>query len=139
MNGDVYFFHYTFVDVSYYLLDHLKLLEEFTSCFQNILRENILFSIYPKVWEALLGGVQDLRQVAKTTLLVKNFICFRKLFSVLSGGAHCFESLTEPFDLIEKSFASSLSIFGIKIIFLIRALLEVIAHHHGVFQEEEVA
>ena len=63
LNRDVYFFHYAFVDVPYYLLDDFELLEQFATGLQNILGEHVFFAIYPKVGKALLSRVEDLRQI----------------------------------------------------------------------------
>jgi hypothetical protein len=60
LNCDVYFFHDSFINISNDLLNHLELLEKFSSSFQNILRENVFFSINPKVWKAFLSRVKDL-------------------------------------------------------------------------------
>jgi len=55
LDGDIDLFHYALVDVSDDLLNHLELLEQFATCFEHILRENILLSIHPEVRESFLG------------------------------------------------------------------------------------
>ena len=48
-------FDYTFIDVADHTLDNAELLEQLATCIKNLLRENIFFTIYPKVGEAFLG------------------------------------------------------------------------------------
>ena len=55
LNGYVDFLHNSFVNVSDYLLDHFELLEKFPSSLKNILGENVLFTVYPQVWESFLS------------------------------------------------------------------------------------
>jgi hypothetical protein len=111
LHRDVYLLHDALVDVSYDLLNHLELLEQFASSFKNVLRENVFLTVYPEIGESFLSGVEDLSEVAKASLLVENFVGLRKLFSILSGGAHGFEPFAKPLNLVKKSFAGSLSIF----------------------------
>lgn len=63
LNRDIDLLHYSFIDVSYYLLNNFELLEKFAASFQDILGENVLLSIDPKVWESFLGGIKNLGKV----------------------------------------------------------------------------
>lgn len=67
---DVDLFHYSFIDVSNYLLDHLELLEQLATGLQDILREHVLLAIDPKVRESFLRGVKNLGQIAKGSFFV---------------------------------------------------------------------
>lgn len=78
---------------------------------QYFMRKDVLLSVDPEVREPLLCGVEDLRQIAETAFLIEYLIRFRKLLSVVPGGAVCFEILAEPFDLVQKPLARPLSIF----------------------------
>ena len=100
LDCDVYLLHNTLIDVSDDLLDHLELLEKFSSSFQNILGENIFFSIHPKVWKSFLSWVEDLSKVAKASLFVKHLVSFWELLSVLSWGTHSFKPFAKSLDLI---------------------------------------
>ena len=64
LNSNIDFLHYSFVDISYNLLDHFELLEKFSSGLKYILWEYILFTINPKVWETFLCWIKDFGQVA---------------------------------------------------------------------------
>lgn len=123
LHCDVDFFHDTFVDISDDLLNQLELLKQFATCIEHIFRKYIFLSVHPKIRKTFLCRIKDFCKVAKTSLLVKDFIRFRKLLSIFAGGADRFETLAKPFDLVQKPFARSLSILTIQIILLILSLL----------------
>jgi hypothetical protein len=52
--------NYPFVKAPDDVLNQTKLLKELCACLENFLTENILLSVHPEVWEALLGRVQNL-------------------------------------------------------------------------------
>ena len=54
LHRDVNFFHDALVDVSDYLLYDFKLLEQFATGLQDILRENILLAVDPQIRESFL-------------------------------------------------------------------------------------
>ena len=64
LHGDVHFLHDALVDISDDLLDHFELLKQFSSGFQHILRENILFAVDPEVGESFLSGIEDFCEIA---------------------------------------------------------------------------
>ena len=63
LNRDIDLLHYSFIDVSYYLLNNFELLEKFSASFQDILGENVLLSVDPEVRESFLGGIKNLGKV----------------------------------------------------------------------------
>ena len=83
------------------------------------MREDILFTINPQIRKSFLGRVQNLGQVAQTPLLVEHLVSLRELFSVGSWSAIGLEDFAETLDLVQESFARSLAIFGVKVVFLI--------------------
>jgi len=85
-----------------------------------------------------LGGIEDLSEVAEGALLVEDFVGFRKLLAIVTWGATCLIDFTKSLHLVQEPLASSLAVLGVKVVFLVRSLLEVIAHHHGVFEEQEI-
>ena len=48
-------FYDALVQVADYVLDDTKLLEKLTARIQNFMRENVFFTVYPEIWESLLG------------------------------------------------------------------------------------
>jgi hypothetical protein len=73
--------------------------------------ENIFFTINPEVWEAFLSGVKNLSQITKASFLVKNFVSFAELFSIVSGGTIRFENFAKSFNLVQKAFTRTLAVF----------------------------
>ena len=45
------------VQVADNVLDHAELLEQFASGLEDFVREDVLFAVYPEVWESFLGRV----------------------------------------------------------------------------------
>lgn len=123
LHRDVHLLHDPLVDVSYYLLNDFKLLEQFTTGLQHILGKDVLLAVDPEVRESFLGGVEDLRQVAKGALLVKNLVRLGELLTVLPGGADCLEAFAEALDLVQETLAGPLSVLRVEIILLVRPLL----------------
>jgi hypothetical protein len=105
------------------LLNQLELLKQFAACIEYIFRKYIFFSVHPKIRKTFLCRIKDFCKVAKTTLLVEDFIRFRKLLSIFAGGTNRFETLAKSFNLVQKPFACSLSVLAIQIILLILSLL----------------
>ena len=138
LHRDVHLLHDPLVDVSYYLLNDFKLLEQFTTGLQHILGKDVLLAVDPEVRESFLGGVEDLRQVAKGALLVKDLVRLGELLTVLPGGADCLEAFAEALDLVQETLAGPLSVLRVEIILLVRPLLQVVTHHDGVFQKQEI-
>jgi len=138
LHRDVDLLHDPLIDVSYYLLDHLELLEQFATGLQDILGENVLFAVDPEVGESFLSGVEYLRQVAQGALLVEYLIGLRELLTVLPGGADGLEPLAESLDLVQETLAGTLTVLRVQVIFLVRALLQVVTHHDGVLEKQEV-
>lgn len=85
-----------------------------------------------------MSGVEYLSQVTECALLVEDLVGLGELLSVLSGRAGGLVDFAEPLDLVEEAFACTLAIFTVEVVLLVRALLQVIAHHHGVLQQQEV-
>ena len=93
LNCDVHLLHDSLINVSYYLLDHFELLEQFATGFEHILGKDVFLTVHPEVGESFLGGVKNFSEVAKASFFVENFVSFGKLLPVLSCGAHRLESL----------------------------------------------
>ena len=111
LNGYVdIIFNYSLVYVSNDALNDSELLEQLATGIQHFLREDVLLTVHPQIGEALLSGVQDFSEVAQRSLLVEDFIGFRKLLSVVPGGATGLVDLAEPFHLVKEPFASSLTV-----------------------------
>ncbi len=111
LNGYVdIIFNYSLVYVSNDALNDAELLEQLATGIQHFLREDVLLSVHPQIGEALLSGIQDFSEVAQRTLLVEDLISFRKLLSVVPGGATGLVDLAEPFNLVKEPFASSLTV-----------------------------
>ena len=100
--------------------------------------EDVLLSIDPQIREPFLSRVEDLSQVAEAALLVEYFVCLGKLFTVGTCGAVSFKNFTQSLDLVEEALACSLTIFGVKIVFFIGTLLQMITHHHCILEEQKV-
>lgn len=106
---------------------------------EHFVTKNVLFSVHPKVRKAFLSTVQDFSQVAECSFLVKNPVGFAKLGTIGARGAVGLEDLAESFQLLEKPFAGTLSVFRVQVILVVlRALPEVVRHHYRVFQQQEV-
>jgi hypothetical protein len=128
-------FYDALVNIPNDALDDAELLKQLAARVQNLLREHVLFAVDPQVRESLLSGVEDFSEVAQRTLLVENFVGFRKLLSVVPGGAASLVDLAEPFHLVKEPFASSLTVLRVKIVLFIWPLLQMIAHHNCVFEQ----
>ena len=136
LNGYVdIIFNYPLVYVSNDALNDAELLEQLATGVEHFLWDYVLLTVHPQVGEALLSGVQDFSEVAQRTLLVENFVGFRKLLSVVPGGAASLVDLAEPFHLVKEPFASSLTVLWVKIVLFIWPLLQMIAHHNCVFEQ----
>ena len=135
LDRNVDFLHDSLINISNDLLNDFELLEQFPAGFEDILRENVLFTIDPQVREAFLGRVKDFCQVAERALLVQDFVCLGELLTILPGCTDCLESFAESFDLVEEPLACSLSILRIEVIFFIWSLFQVVTHHNRVLQE----
>jgi hypothetical protein len=109
-------------------------LEKFSASIEYLLRENILFAIDPEVGEALLGRIKYFSEIAQGALFVEDLVGLRKLLSIVTRGATGFVHFAQTFHLVQEPLASSLAIFRIEIVFLIRALFKVITHHDCVFK-----
>jgi hypothetical protein len=111
LNGYVdIIFNYPLIYVSNDALYDAELLEQLAPGIEHFLREHVLLPVHPQIGEALLSGIQDFSEVAQRTLLVENFIGFRKLLSVVPGGAASLVDLAEPFHLVKEPFAGSLTV-----------------------------
>ena len=110
LHCDVYLFHDSFVDISYYLLNNFELLEKFAAGLQHILREYVLFTIHPKVRESFLRRVQNLCQVAKGSLLVQYLVSLGELLTVFPRGTYSLEAFAKSFDLVQETLACALSV-----------------------------
>ena len=130
--------NYALIQVTNDVLNDAELLEELAPGVQHLVRENILLSVDPQVGEAFLGRVEDLCQVAKTAFLVEHFVGLGELFAVGARCAVSLEHLAEALNLIEESLACALAILAVEVVLFVRTLLQVIAHHHCVLEEQEV-
>ena len=126
------------VQIANDVLNDAELLEQFSAGIENFMREDVLLSINPQIGEAFLCGVKNLREIAKTSFFVKDFICLAKLLSVGASCAVRLENFTKTLDLVEEALASPLAIFGVKVVFFIGPLLEMVAHHNRVLQKEKI-
>lgn len=126
------------VEVSNDALDDAELLEKLAASVEYLVGEDVLLAVDPEIGEAFLGGVEDLGQIAEAALLVKDFVCLRELFTVGSWCAVCLENFAKTLDLVQETLAGSLAILRVEVVLLISSLLQVIAHHNGVFEQEEV-
>ena len=88
------------VQVSNDVLNNAELLEELAARVQHLVREHILLSVDPQVGKAFLGGVEDLCQVAQTSLLVEDFVRLGELLAIGSCGAVCLKYFTEALYLV---------------------------------------
>jgi hypothetical protein len=50
-------FNDTLVETTYDILDHSELLKQFSTGVEDLMTENVLFTVYPQIREPLLGGV----------------------------------------------------------------------------------
>jgi hypothetical protein len=65
LHRDIYIIlNYSLINVSNHALNYSELLEKFPSSVQDLLRENVFFSVYPQVWETLLCGVKYFSEIA---------------------------------------------------------------------------
>jgi hypothetical protein len=95
LDGNVHrVFNDSLVKIADNILDHSKLLEELSSGFQNFMREHVLFTVNPQVWEAFLSRVEYLSQVAKASFLIQHLVGFREIFTIGSGSTRSFENFT---------------------------------------------
>ena len=139
LNGNVdIVFDDSLVYISNHALNDSELLEQFAARIQDLLGENVLLTVDPEVGEPLLSGVEDLSEVAQRALLVENLVAFGELLSLVSGGTDRLVDFTKPFDLIQETFARTLAIFRVQVIFFIGSLFQVVTHHHCVFEEQKV-
>jgi|LauGreDrversion4_2_1035121.scaffolds.fasta_scaffold380157_1 hypothetical protein len=114
LNGYVdIIFDYSLIYISNDALNYTELLKQLTTGIENLLRENILFTVHPQIWKSLLGRIENLSQVAQSAFFVKNFVRFGELFTIVSRSATCFVDFAKPFDLIEEPFAGSLTVLRI--------------------------
>lgn len=91
LNGYIHIvFNDSLVNISNYTLDDAELLEKLATCVQNFLRKNVFFSIDPKIREAFLSGIENFSEIAKCSLLIKNFVSLRKLFTVIAWSTTSF-------------------------------------------------
>jgi hypothetical protein len=93
-------FYDPFVQGSDHILDDSKLVEKFTTSIQHLVRENVLFSVHPKVGESFLSRVENFSQVAKCSFLVENFVSFTELVSVVSSLEISLEYFAQSLNLI---------------------------------------
>jgi hypothetical protein len=100
LHRNVHLFHDSLVDVPDDLLNHLELLEKFSTSLQDILRENVFFPIHPQVRKSFLSRVQYLGQVAQGALLIENLIGFGELLSVFPCRADGLEAFAEALNLV---------------------------------------
>ena len=111
LNGYVdIIFDYSLIYMSNDALNYTELLKQLTTGIENLLREDILFTVHPQIWKSLLGRIENLSQVAQSAFFVKNFVRFGELFTIVSRSATCFVDFAKPFDLIEEPFAGSLTV-----------------------------
>ena len=82
------------VEVPDDVLDHSKLLEQLSASVKDLMGEDVLLAVDPKVGKSFLGRVKYLGQVAEAPLLVQHLVCFRKLLSVRSWSTVGLEDLT---------------------------------------------
>ena len=100
-NGDVYgILDDTLVETAYDVLDHSELLKQFSTGVEDLMTENVLFTVYPQIREPFLGGVQNLSQIAQTTLLIEHLVCLAELVAVVASGTVCLENFAESLYLV---------------------------------------
>jgi len=131
-------FYDALVNIPNDALDDAELLKQLATSVQNLLREHVLFTVDPEVRESLLSGVEDFSEVAQCTLFVEYFVSFGELFTVVPRGATGLVDLAESFNLIKEPLTCSLTVLRIQVVLLIWPLLQMVAHHDRVFQEQEV-
>ena len=102
------------------------------------MREHVLLTVDPEIGEAFLCRVENLGQVAQTAFLVEHFVGLAELLSVVASSAIGLEDFAEALDLIQEALAGALSILRVQVVLLVRPLLQVVAHHHRVFEEQKV-
>ena len=87
LHRDVDLIHYPVVDIADHILNDLELLEQFLASVEDVVTEDVLFAVDPKVREAFLSAVQYLGQITQGAFLVQHFVGLRELVAVFAGGA----------------------------------------------------
>ena len=84
--------------------------------------ENILLAIDPQIWESFLCRVKDLGEVAKASLLIEHLVGLAELLTISPCSAVRLEYLAQTLNLIQETFAGSLTIFRVQVILFVRPL-----------------